>query len=152
VPLGAKAERPSDALVPRLLALFGSPVEDAKCLAVAILNLLAGGMPQALADNMATCARGAAPAPPDRPAQLRMACCHCARACVMTGSISPHARWTARTVRRSSVQPDRGAQRLRPPALRPWCPSGQRAERCSCRAPARAHAPPPPPRSWRPDA
>jgi hypothetical protein len=63
VPLGPKAERPSDALVPRLLALFGSPVEDAKCAAVAILNLLAGGMPQALADNMATCAR---PAPRPR--------------------------------------------------------------------------------------
>lgn len=56
VPLGAKAERPSNALVPRLLQLFGSPVEDAKCLAVSILNLLAGGMPQALADNMETCA------------------------------------------------------------------------------------------------
>ena len=57
VPLGGKAQRPSNLLVPRLLALFGSPVEDAKCLAVSILNLLAGGMPKALADNMETCAR-----------------------------------------------------------------------------------------------
>ena len=57
VPLGGKAERPSNLLVPRLLALFGSSVEDAKCLAVSILNLLAGGMPKALADNMETCAR-----------------------------------------------------------------------------------------------
>lgn len=61
VPLGGKAERPSNLLVPRLLALFGSPVEDAKCLAVSILNLLAGGMPKALADNMETCARAPKP-------------------------------------------------------------------------------------------
>lgn len=50
------SERVSAVLVPRLLALFGSPYEDAKCLAVSIMNLLAGGAPSALADHMDKCA------------------------------------------------------------------------------------------------
>ena len=52
----AGSERVSAVLVPRLLALFGSPYEDAKCLAVSIMNLLAGGAPSALADHMDKCA------------------------------------------------------------------------------------------------
>ena len=51
------SERVSAVLVPRLLALFGSPHEDAKCLSVSIMNLLAGGAPSALADHMDKCAR-----------------------------------------------------------------------------------------------
>ncbi|KAK9804853.1 hypothetical protein WJX72_008726 [[Myrmecia] bisecta] len=46
------SQRPSDMLIPRLLKLFQSPVQDAKCLAVGIMNQLAGGMPNALAENM----------------------------------------------------------------------------------------------------
>ena len=46
------SQRPSNVLVPRLLALFGSPYEDAKCLSVSIMNLLAGGSPSALAEHM----------------------------------------------------------------------------------------------------
>ncbi len=56
------SERVSAVLVPRLLALFGSPHEDAKCLAVSIMNLLAGGAPSALADHMDKCACLPAPA------------------------------------------------------------------------------------------
>jgi hypothetical protein len=46
------SQRPSNVLVPRLLALFSSPYEDAKCLSVSIMNLLAGGAPSAVADHM----------------------------------------------------------------------------------------------------
>lgn len=49
-------DRPSSVLVPRLLRLFESPHEDAKCLAVSIMNLLAGGMPHALSANLDRCA------------------------------------------------------------------------------------------------
>lgn len=45
-------QRPSDAFVPRLLALFKSEHQDAKCLAVAIVNLLALRMPHALSGNL----------------------------------------------------------------------------------------------------
>ena len=55
------SQRPSNVLVPRLLALFGSPYEDAKCLSVSIMNLLAGGSPSALAEHMD---RSAALSPP----------------------------------------------------------------------------------------
>lgn len=48
-------DRPSSVLVPRLLRLFESPHEDAKCLAVSIMNLLAGGMPHAVAANLDRC-------------------------------------------------------------------------------------------------
>ena len=48
--------RPSDVLVPRLLLLFKSPFEEAKCAAVKIMNLLAGSVPSAVADNLDTCA------------------------------------------------------------------------------------------------
>ncbi len=44
--------RCSEALVPRLLALFKSEHLEAKCLAVAIMNILAVRMPAALADNL----------------------------------------------------------------------------------------------------
>ena len=122
VPLGPKAERPSDALVPRLLALFGSPVEDAKCAAVAILNLLAGGMPQALADNMATCAR---PAP--RPRLLTRLRSSSRRAATLCASYVRQAHTLKEYVgtvwRPKEGQPDRGARRLRLLALRPWWPS-----------------------------
>ena len=50
------AQRASKMLVPRLLALFSSPYEDAKCLAVSIMNLLAGGAPSAVVEHMDTCA------------------------------------------------------------------------------------------------
>ena len=53
-------DRPSSVLVPRLLRLFDSPHEDAKCLAVSILNLLAGGMPNAMAANLDTCVASSA--------------------------------------------------------------------------------------------
>jgi hypothetical protein len=56
------SQRPSNVLVPRLLALFGSPYEDAKCLSVSIMNLLAGGSPSALAEHMDRSA--ALPPPP----------------------------------------------------------------------------------------
>ena len=56
-PVSAGGKRASELLVPRLLALFGSPHQDAKCLSVSIMNLMAGGMPQALADNMDLCAQ-----------------------------------------------------------------------------------------------
>ena len=46
------ADRPSAVLVPHLINLFKSPHEDAKCLAVSIMNLLAGGMPHAMAQHM----------------------------------------------------------------------------------------------------
>lgn len=48
-------QRPSEVLVPRLLLLFKSEQQDAKCLAVAILNLLALKMPAALADSLDMC-------------------------------------------------------------------------------------------------
>lgn len=41
-----------DELVPRLLALFKSQHQEAKCLAVAIMNILAIRMPAALAENL----------------------------------------------------------------------------------------------------
>ena len=50
------SQRASKMLVPRLLALFSSPYEDAKCLAVSIMNLLAGGAPSAVVEHMDTCA------------------------------------------------------------------------------------------------
>ncbi len=50
------SQRPSNVLVPRLLALFASPYEDAKCLSVSIMNLLAGGSPSVLAEHMDRCA------------------------------------------------------------------------------------------------
>ena len=50
--LPGAAERPSAVLVPHLLNLFKSPHEDAKCLAVSIMNLLAGGMPHAMAQHV----------------------------------------------------------------------------------------------------
>ena len=46
------ADRPSAVLVPHLINLFKSPHEDAKCLAVSIMNLLAGGMPHAMAQHV----------------------------------------------------------------------------------------------------
>lgn len=46
------SDRPSTVLVPHLLKLFQSPHEDAKCLAVSIMNLLAGGMPHAVAQHL----------------------------------------------------------------------------------------------------
>lgn len=51
-PVPGAPEKPSNVLVPRLLKLFDSPYEDAKCLSVSIMNLLAGGMPSALTDNL----------------------------------------------------------------------------------------------------
>ena len=48
------SQRASKMLVPRLLALFNSPFEDAKCLAVSIMNLLAGGAPSAVVEHMDT--------------------------------------------------------------------------------------------------
>ena len=45
-------QRPSDAFVPRLLALFSSEHRDAKCLAIAIMNMLALRMPQAIAEDL----------------------------------------------------------------------------------------------------
>ena len=53
--LGRGTGRPSDVLVPRLLLLFKSPFEEAKCAAVKIMNLLAGSVPSAVADNLDTC-------------------------------------------------------------------------------------------------
>ena len=52
------SQRPSNVLVPKLLALFSSPYEDAKCLSVSIMNLLAGGAPSAVADQMDRSAYG----------------------------------------------------------------------------------------------
>jgi hypothetical protein len=48
------SQRASKMLVPRLLALFSSPFEDAKCLAVSIMNLLVGGAPSAVVEHMDT--------------------------------------------------------------------------------------------------
>ena len=48
-------QRPSEVLIPRLLLLFKSDQQDAKCLAVAILNLLALKMPAALIDSLDMC-------------------------------------------------------------------------------------------------
>ena len=58
-------DRPSTVLVPHLLNLFKSPHEDCKCLAVSIMNLLAGGMPHAVAGHLDTCAAcpGSCPCP-----------------------------------------------------------------------------------------
>lgn len=47
-------QRPNTVLVPRLLALFKSEHQDAKCLAVSILNMLALKTPQALEDSLDT--------------------------------------------------------------------------------------------------
>ena len=44
--------RPSDTLVPRLLALFKNEHREVKCLAVAIMNLLALKMPAAISDGL----------------------------------------------------------------------------------------------------
>ena len=55
------SQRPSNVLVPKLLALFSSPYEDAKCLSVSIMNLLAGGAPSAVADHMDRYAPGQVP-------------------------------------------------------------------------------------------
>lgn len=45
-------DKPSNIFVPRLLALFSCSHQEAKCLAVACLNLLAGNMPAALASSI----------------------------------------------------------------------------------------------------
>lgn len=47
-------QRPSDVLVPRLLSLFKSEHQEAKCLAVAIMNMLALKMPAAVTDSLET--------------------------------------------------------------------------------------------------
>ena len=49
-------QRPSGALVPRLLVLFKSEHQDAKCLAIAIMNMLAVKMPAAVTDHLDQCA------------------------------------------------------------------------------------------------
>jgi len=44
--------RCSDTLVPRLLALFESEHQEAKCLSIAIMNILAVRMPDALTEHL----------------------------------------------------------------------------------------------------
>lgn len=51
-PLPALNGTSSNALVPRLMALFQSHDAEARCLAVACINLMAGNMPNALADGL----------------------------------------------------------------------------------------------------
>lgn len=45
-------EKPSSVFIPRLLKLFKSPHADCKCIAIKTMNLLAGGMPAALAESI----------------------------------------------------------------------------------------------------
>ena len=51
-PVRALNSTSSNALVPCLLTLFRSHNAEARCLAVACLNLMAGNMPTALADAL----------------------------------------------------------------------------------------------------
>lgn len=68
-------DRPSSVLVPRLLRLFESPHEDAKCLAVSIMNLLAGGMPHALSANLDRYLQGLFALAHDSSTEVRKAVC-----------------------------------------------------------------------------
>eukprot|EP00884_Botryococcus_braunii_P019984 jgi/Botrbrau1/666/Bobra.0161s0050.1 len=68
-------EKPSNVLVPRLLKLFDSPYEDAKCLSVSIMNLLAGGMPSALVDNIDAYLKGLFQLAHDPSPEVRKAVC-----------------------------------------------------------------------------
>ena len=58
---GARGARQAQhgAGAPPDLHLFKSPHEDVKCLAISIMNLLAGGMPHAVAHSLDTCAPAA---------------------------------------------------------------------------------------------
>lgn len=45
-------QRPNDVLIPRLLELFKVEHQEAKCLAVAVVNMLAVQMPGALVNSL----------------------------------------------------------------------------------------------------
>ena len=55
---GGQPQRASDVLVPRVLALFASPSEDVRALAVGVLNQLSAVMPAALLDALDRCENG----------------------------------------------------------------------------------------------